>query len=58
MNLANPSEQLDAATKKYVDRLDTKIRVIKEEQNKYDKSLDDFKKDIKISNDLFRKEIS
>lgn len=55
MNLANPTEQLDAATKKYVDILDTKIRMLKVE---HDKSLDDFKNDIKLSGDYFRKEIS
>ena len=55
MDLANPIDSLDAATKKYVDRLDTKIRLTKEAQYK---SLDAFKKDIKLSDDYFRNEIS
>ena len=55
MDLANPIDSLDAATKKYVDRVDTNIRLTQEAQ---DKSLGAFKKEIKLSDDYFRNEIS
>jgi hypothetical protein len=51
MNLANPTDALDATTKKYVDRLDTKLRKIKESQDKVET-------EIKQSDDYFRHEIS
>jgi hypothetical protein len=58
MNLANPTAPLDAAPKKYVDRLETKIRKITEGQEKTDKSLDEFKKDVKQSAEYYKNEIS
>ena len=57
MNVAKPTDSTDSATKQYVDRLDTKMRLAKEEQDKISKNLVEFQKDIKISDEYFRKEI-
>ena len=58
MNLANPTDSYDATTKKYVDRLDTKIRSTQESLDKTDKSLNEIKKEIKLSDDYYRNEIN